>query len=81
MQEDSQQSFVSATLTPGTSQSAEPSASTPSSPLLSLLLSNATKPLADVASSSPLKNADQFAISSAALNADDIKEVCVFCHL
>jgi len=83
LQDDSQQSFVSASLTPGTSRSAEPSALTPSSPLLSLLLSNAmSKPLADAAGSSPVKNADQIAITSAALTADDIKEVylCYFMH-
>ena len=80
MKEDSNLSFVSAVVTPGTSRSAEPSASTPSSPLLSLLLSSASKPLADAAGSSPVKNAEQTRIASAALIADDIKEVHV-CHI
>jgi len=64
-------------LTPGTSRSADASASTPSSPLLSLLLSNASKPLGDAANSSPTKNAEQIGMSSAALITDDVKEVHV----
>jgi len=78
MQDDSNQSFVSAAMTPGTSLSAEPGvASTPSSPLLSLLLANsASKPApAEAAGSSPVKNVEQIAITSPTMVADDTREV------
>ena len=81
IQEDSNQSFVSAAMTPGPSWSAEPvaSASTPSSPLLSLLLSNASKLPADAASSSPVKNPEPIGICSETAIAGDIKEVRACC--
>jgi len=75
-QEDSNQSFASAVMTPVPSRSAELAAATPSSPLLSLLLSSTSKPFAvDAADSSPVKSAEQIAPSSAVLASEDIKEV------
>jgi len=76
-QEDSNQSFVSTAMTPGTSASLSV-VSTPASPLLSRLLSNSSSkpaPAEPAAGLSPVKNVEQIAAASHTVVADDIREV------